>query len=47
MNLAVLDITNSGLETAVFDPEEMMGIPDIRLLGYYEIKQGILQQNLT
>ena len=27
-------------------PEEMIGIIDLKLLGYYKIKQGILQQNL-
>ena len=31
----------------IFKPEEMIGIIDLRLLGYYKIKQGILQQNLT
>ena len=25
----------------------MIGIVDLRSLGYYEIKQGILQQNLS
>ena len=25
----------------------MIGIVDLRLLGYYQIKQGILQQNLS
>ena len=25
----------------------MMGIVDLRLLGYYKIKEGILQQNLS
>ena len=25
----------------------MLGILDLRLLGYYKIKQGILQQNLS
>ena len=25
----------------------MIGITDLRLLGYYKIKQGILQQNLS
>ena len=28
-------------------PEEMIGIIDLRLLEYYKIKQGILQQNLS
>ena len=28
-------------------PEEMIGIIDLRSLGYYKIKQGILQQNLS
>ena len=45
-NLATLDVTNSSLETFIFDPREMLGILDLRLIGYYKIKQGILQQNL-
>ena len=31
----------------IFQPEEMIGIVDLRLLGYYKIKQGVLQQNLS
>ena len=31
----------------ILRPEEMMGIVDMRSLGYYKIKQGILQQNLS
>ena len=31
----------------IFKPVEMMGIIELRLLGYYKIKQGILQQNLS
>ena len=46
-NMAVLDIVNKGTETMIFRPEEMLGIVDSRLLGYYKIKQGILQQNLS
>ena len=46
-NNAVLDIVNKGKETMIFRPEEMMGIIDLRSLGYYKIKQGILQQNLS
>ena len=30
-----------------FDPKEMLGIVDLRSLGYYIIKQGVLQQNLS
>ena len=44
-NLAILDITNSGLEMVIFDLKEMTGILDLRSMGYYKIKQGILQQN--
>ena len=29
---------NSGLETVIFDPEEVLGILDLRLLGYYKKK---------
>ena len=45
-NKAVLDIMTKGKDTMIFKPEEIMGIIDLRLLGYYKIKQGILQQNL-
>ena len=31
----------------IINPKEMIGIVDIRSLGYYKIKQGILQQNLS
>ena len=43
-NKAVLDIVNKRKETMIFRPEEMIGIIDLRSLGYYKIKQGILQQ---
>ena len=46
-NLARLDITNSVLDTIIFDSKEMLGILDLRSLGYYKINQGILQQNLS
>ena len=46
-NKAILDIVNKGTETMIFKPEEMIGIRYLRSLGYYKIKQGILQQNLS
>ena len=46
-NKAVLDIVNEGKDTIIFKPEEMIGIIDLRSLGYYKIKQRILQQNLS
>ena len=46
-NKAVLDIVNKGKDTMIFRPEEMIGIIDLRSLGYYKIKQGILQQNVS
>ena len=46
-NKAVLDIVNKGKDTLIFKPGEMIGIIDLRSLGYYKIKQGILQQNLS
>ena len=46
-NAVILDIVNNGTETMIFGPEEMIGIVDLRSLGYYKIKQGILQQNLS
>ena len=46
-NKAVLDIKNAGKDTMILNPKEMIGIVDIRSLGYFKIKQGILQQNLS
>ena len=46
-NSGMLDITNSGLDTIIFGLEEVLGILDFRSLGFYKIKQGILQQNLS
>ena len=45
--MAVPDVVNKGTETMIFKPEEMLGIVDLRSLGFYKIKQGILQQNLS
>ena len=46
-NLVMLDITNNGLDSSILDPKEVLGIIDLRSLGYYKIKQGTLQQNLS
>ena len=35
-NKAVLDIVNEGKDTIIFKPEEMIGIIDLRSLGYYK-----------
>ena len=45
-NKATLDITNNTRETLIFDKKTSIGILDLRSLGYYKIKQGVLQQNL-
>ena len=39
-NCASLDVTNSTQETVIFEPKQMLGILDLRSLGYYKIKQG-------
>ena len=44
---ASLDITNNTQKTVIFEPKQMLGILDLRSLGYYKIKQGVLQQNLS
>ena len=49
-NAAMLDIADNDTDTIIFKPfkpEEMLGILDLRSFGYYKIKQGILQQNLS
>ena len=45
--MATSDVNNNSLDTVIFDPKEMVGILDLRLIGYYQIKQGVLQQNLS
>ena len=47
MQQGSLDIKNAGKDTMILNPKEMIGIVDIRSLGYYKIKQGILQQNVS
>ena len=42
-NKAVLKITNKTHETVTFDRTKMMGIVDLRSLGFYKIKQEVLQ----
>ena len=42
-NCASLDIKNNAQETVILDPNQMLGILDLRSLGYYKIKQGVLQ----
>ena len=44
-NWASLDVTNNMQETVIFDPKEMIDILDLRSLGFYKIRQGVLQQN--
>ena len=36
---AMLDITNNGLDTIIFGPEEVLGILHLRSLSYYKIKR--------
>ena len=46
-NAAMLEMTNSSSEILILDPSKVIGILDLRSLGYYKIKQGVLQQNLS
>ena len=44
--MAMLDMMNSASDILILNPKETLGILDLRSLGYYKIKQGVLQQNL-
>ena len=37
---------NSSSDILILNLKEVLGILDLRLLGCYKIKQGVLQQNL-
>ena len=45
-NRTTFKVTNDTHKTVTFDATQMLGIIDLRSLGYYRIKQGVLQQNL-
>ena len=38
-NCTSLDVTNNTQETVIFEPKQVLGILDLRSLGYYKIKQ--------
>ena len=42
-NQPSLNLTNNTQDTVIFDPKEMIGILDLRSLGYYNLKKGVLQ----
>ena len=46
-NRATLKVANSTQEKVTFNPEHVVDLVDLRSLGYYKIKQGVLQQNLS
>ena len=46
-NRATFKVKNDMHEAVTFNPTQMFGIIDLRSLGYYKIKQGVLQQNLS
>ena len=45
-NKTVLKITNKTHESVTFGRTEIMGIVDLRSLGFYKIKQEVLQEHL-
>ena len=46
-NKAVLKIKNKTHETITFGKSDMTGVVDLRLLGFYKIKQEVLQEHLS
>ena len=43
----MLDMMKSSSKILILNPKEALGILDLRSLGYYKIKQGVLQQYLS
>ena len=46
-NTAMLDMMNGNSETLILNPKDALGILDLRSLGYYKIKHGVLQKSLS
>ena len=44
-NKAVFKITNNIHKTVTFGQTEMIGVVDLRSLGFYKIKQEVLQEH--
>ena len=40
-------LNNSSSETLILNPREALRVLDLRSLGYYKIKQGVIQQKLS
>ena len=40
-------VNNTSSETFILNPRDTLGILDLRSLGYYKIKQGVIQQKLS
>ena len=45
-NKATLKITNNTNDMVTFDTKDMIGILNIRSLGYYKVKQDVLQKHM-
>ena len=45
-NKVILKITNTAHENVTFRQTEMIGVVDLRSLGFYKIKQEVLQEHL-
>ena len=45
-NKAILRATSNTNDVVMFDRENMIGILDIRSLGYYKVKPDVLQKHL-
>ena len=46
-NKVVLKVTNKTHKTITFGKTDMMGVVDLRSLGFYKIKQEVLQEHLS
>ena len=46
-NKAVLKIKNKTHKTVTFGKTDMIGVVDLRSLGFYKIKQEVLQEHLS
>ena len=45
-NTEFLNVTNNSSELLIFNKDELIGIVDLRSIGYYGIKQSTVQHNL-
>ena len=45
-NIGLLDVANNSSEPLIFNKDNVLGVVDMKSIGYYKLKQSIIQHHL-